>query len=47
MSIINENCDVQHVVFDPATGVVIIPAIDIPIFDFITDAELRAARLLK
>jgi hypothetical protein len=30
------NCDAQHAVFDLATGVVTIPAVDIPILDPIT-----------
>jgi hypothetical protein len=35
---VDDNCDAQHAVFDPATGVVTIPAVDIPLLDPVTGA---------
>ena len=36
VSTVDDNCDAQHATFDPATGIVTLPAIDIPLLDPVT-----------
>ncbi len=36
VSTVDDNCDAQHAVFDPTTGIVTVPAIDIPLLDPVT-----------